>query len=367
MEGIQAYLNSVNDGTHVVVAVVKRSSVRDRVYNTVLTERLHDVDAPNITYAVAHMKKGSDAKKDSYLVMRRGGFAAFGEEELMTLNVVWNEVNVAKWILEHTYPLVGASFTQERYSVSAMKRIGKEGAVVVLLNLADDTGLTAEEATQVKELTRSIAARTPRWKFTVASVLELSAEDKELLGTSTSITLFVEKGKYRASDLNETAIVKFLDAASAGKVKPWFKSAPAPANVLDQDDVTTIVGSTFEDTVLDATRDVFVAFYAPWCGHCRKFAPAWADLGRTVKGHGWRNVVIARMDITANECQEEVSHYPKLVLYPAVAADRKFKTKVPFGGARDVATMSDFLLENARTLGDVDVEVLHKTARQQEL
>jgi thiol-disulfide isomerase/thioredoxin len=32
---------------------------------------------------------------------------------------------------------------------------------------------------------------------------------------------------------------------------------------------------------MDSNKDVFVEYYAPWCGWCKKIAPIWDTLGST--------------------------------------------------------------------------------------
>merc|ERR1711948_59942 len=78
--------------------------------------------------------------------------------------------------------------------------------------------------------------------------------------------------------------------------------------------------------------------------------PEWAKLAKSAKTSGWseKGVVIAKMDATENECQEEVSGYPKLILYPAVKSENKLKQKKEFSGTREYEPMVEFLVENAK-------------------
>jgi protein disulfide-isomerase A1 len=54
--------------------------------------------------------------------------------------------------------------------------------------------------------------------------------------------------------------------------------------------------------VMDSNKDVFVEFYAPWCGWCKKIAPMWDELGSTFEGID--TVTIAKVGTTLSPIKQ---------------------------------------------------------------
>lgn len=87
--------------------------------------------------------------------------------------------------------------------------------------------------------------------------------------------------------------------AAAEPVAAAKSGSPTNAESSDKD-VRVLTDSNFEQETQAVTGstsgDWFVKFYAPWCGHCRKMAPAWEELATKLKGQ----INVAHLDATTN-------------------------------------------------------------------
>lgn len=100
---------------------------------------------------------------------------------------------------------------------------------------------------------------------------------------------------------------------------------------------------------MDPTKDVFVKYYAPWCGHCKKLAPVWEELGEKFKDN--KDMVIAKFDATANEAEGvNIRGYPTLIFYP-----KGDKSGINYDGDRDIEGFSKWLAEKASPAGEAEV------------
>jgi len=142
------------------------------------------------------------------------------------------------------------------------------------------------------------------------------------------------------SDVNTVTIEQigtFVDGVKDGSIKAHLKSAAVPE---EQGNVIVIVGTEYDKIVNDPTKDVLVKFYAPWCGHCKKLAPIWDELGEAFKDQP--DVVIAKFDATVNEADGvEIRGYPTLKWFP-----KGNKEGESYEGERDLAGLKKFIEDN---------------------
>lgn len=96
----------------------------------------------------------------------------------------------------------------------------------------------------------------------LAEMFGLTASDLPALVSVTPKDMHKYKSSDKASALTVASITKFADNVVAGALEPLLLSDPVPAS--NDGAVKEVVGVTFEKIVMDTTKDVLVAFYAPF-------------------------------------------------------------------------------------------------------
>jgi len=144
-----------------------------------------------------------------------------------------------------------------------------------------------------------------------------------------------------STHISASSIDSWVDSFLAGHIEPTIKSEPVPAD--NNGPVKIVVAKTFEQIVNDPTKDVFVEFYAPWCGHCKSLAPVWEEIGTDLKGV--EGIVIAKIDATANDVNPAlgIRGFPTLKLF--LSNDKA--NPIDYNGDRTKADLVKFLHDNA--------------------
>merc|ERR1719183_509848 len=75
--------------------------------------------------------------------------------------------------------------------------------------------------------------------------------------------------------------------------------------------VVELTMDNFVEVVTDSKKHVVVMFYAPWCGHCKEFAPVYEKIAEKYSDKD--DVVIAKLDSEAHAVfakMYKVTSYP---------------------------------------------------------
>ena len=102
---------------------------------------------------------------------------------------------------------------------------------------------------------------------------------------------------------------------------PIIKSEPLPTEEeKSANPVVKLVAHNYKDVLEQTDKDVFVKYYAPWCGHCKKLAPTWEELAEIFGSNkDDAKVVVADIDHTNNDVDVpyNIEGYPTLLMFPA--------------------------------------------------
>jgi len=131
------------------------------------------------------------------------------------------------------------------------------------------------------------------------------------------------------------------------------------SHVLSEGNVVDLTPENF-DQVVDGSKAVFVEFYAPWCGHCKKLAPDYEIVGDAFAKFS-SQAVIAKVDADKHKelgTRFGVSGFPTLKFFP-----KGSKEPQDYEGGRGIDDIIEFVNNKAGTRAKVskppsDVTVL---------
>lgn len=148
-------------------------------------------------------------------------------------------------------------------------------------------------------------------------------------------------------------IEKLVDSYLEGTAEAIIKSEPLPTEEEKASlPVVKLVAHNYKDIIGDLSKDIFVKYYAPWCGHCKNLAPTWEELA-VIYGSNKddANVIVANVDHTANDVETpyEITGYPTIIFYPAngkLDEETGIREGILFDQSRKLETFIDFVKEN---------------------
>jgi len=146
-------------------------------------------------------------------------------------------------------------------------------------------------------------------------------------------TKFVMEEKFTTDG---AALREFVTKFNKGLLTPHLKTEAEPA---EQGANKKLTASNFKKFV-DGSKDAFVKFYAPWCGHCKTMAPKWEEFAKEHDSDD--SVVIGDFDATANDVPAgfEVKGFPTLYWIP------KGGEPVQYQGGREAKDFNAHLKKN---------------------
>ena len=106
--------------------------------------------------------------------------------------------------------------------------------------------------------------------------------------------------------------------------------------------VLDLIPDNFDSVVLESNKPALVEFFAPWCGHCKNLAPVYEELAQNFD-FAKDKVSIAKVDADAEKDLGRrfgVQGFPTLKWF-----DGKSDAPVDYSGARDLESLSNFVIE----------------------
>lgn len=154
-------------------------------------------------------------------------------------------------------------------------------------------------------------------------------------------------------------IKTFLGNYLSGKLIHKLKSEPSPTKRTLSSGVQILTGNNFNELVmLQTKKHTIVQFYAPHCGHCKRFNVIWKELGELIHHFHWGSMIdVMMMDVTKNDVMHEMIDLvslPSVYFFPKGEKDSPIEMNIQgdsqedaskVGGINDVYTILEWMVD----------------------
>lgn len=316
-------------------------------------ERTAKKNRERYTFGQVTLKKGK-----SRVLFRRKGFSEDAGDGPETIKYEGGMSKLTSWLDDNQFRLF--SEIGGKVSLPALYNAAKEGSVgaIVICEESDNFDDRREAFKEFAVAHTNEGARVGflDWGSSESQGREIGCDgpgqvvvvDDKGNASPGKQNKYAYSGEFKKADLEA-----FFEKVKKGEAERWIKSEDVPEGEsfygtggLDEG-IEVLVGSTFVEATTDQKSDILVEFYAPWCGHCKKFKPDYEKLARKVKRY-WKNkpIRLAKIDATANEVDAPVKGFPTIVFYPG-GKMAKNGEHIKYEGNRDEEDLLEFLEENA--------------------
>ncbi|KAI8462949.1 MAG: protein disulfide isomerase [Monoraphidium minutum] len=118
-------------------------------------------------------------------------------------------------------------------------------------------------------------------------------------------------------------------------------AAPLALADAEAEHVVKLTADSYDDSINDG-KVYFVKYFAPWCGHCKRLAPTWAELAEQYKDSD--SIAIAHVDCTTDR---DVCTDAEIKGYPTLKVLHNGEEVKAYRGARELDALKKFIDETA--------------------
>ena len=137
---------------------------------------------------------------------------------------------------------------------------------------------------------------------------------------------------------NADKIIAYIKDWSNNKAPKQYHKIPSEL----KGNVLKVTERTFDKEVINNDLDVFVKFYAPWCGHCKHLAPIYEQLAEKLNNND--KLQIVEIDATMNTVPGiQITGYPTLIFFKNGQKEKP----IIYNGEHNLSEMTSFIKENA--------------------